>query len=125
EAPSKAAGYRWYAEFQRGRISLGKQYGGGPSNTAVIPENIDVVRKLIMEERHVTYREIQRTLGISGTAVQKILHQELGPLSETRWESRIKPINPLYHQIGEVYDSLEQIANDGNRDANTKHMAQC
>lgn len=47
------------------------------------------------------------------------------PLSETRWESRIKAINPLYHQIGEVYDSLEQIANDGNRDANIKHMAQC
>jgi [histone H3]-lysine36 N-dimethyltransferase SETMAR len=78
EAPSRAAVYRWYSEFQRGRTSLGKQYGGGPSKTAVVPENIDAVRQLIKEDRHVTYREIQASLGISGTSVEKILHQELG-----------------------------------------------
>ncbi|KAF2899938.1 hypothetical protein ILUMI_06245 [Ignelater luminosus] len=41
-------------EFQRERISLGKQYGGDPSKTAGIPENIDVVRKLMMKDRHVS-----------------------------------------------------------------------
>ncbi|KAF2887413.1 hypothetical protein ILUMI_18760, partial [Ignelater luminosus] len=70
-------------------------------------------------------REIEKGEKPSFSTPNKIRkNRKSKSLSETRRESRIKAINPLYHQIGEVYDSLEQIANDGNRDANTKHMAQ-
>ncbi|CAH2011250.1 unnamed protein product [Acanthoscelides obtectus] len=34
--------------------------------------------KLIIEDRHVTYREIEASLKISKTSIQKILHEELG-----------------------------------------------
>ncbi|CAH1981952.1 unnamed protein product [Acanthoscelides obtectus] len=44
----------------------------------VTQENVDAVRKLIIEDRHVTYREIEASLKISKTSIQKILHEELG-----------------------------------------------
>ena len=78
EAPSKTTVYRWYAEFQRGRCSLSDEPREGRPKTAVTQENVDAVRNMIMEDRHVTYREIQASLDISGTSVQKILHEELG-----------------------------------------------
>ncbi|CAH1997390.1 unnamed protein product [Acanthoscelides obtectus] len=50
----------------------------GAPKTAVTQENVDAVRKLIIEDRHVTYREIDASLKISKTSIQKILHEELG-----------------------------------------------
>ncbi|CAH1978256.1 unnamed protein product [Acanthoscelides obtectus] len=46
--------------------------------TAVTQKNVDAVRKLIIEDRHVTYREIEASLKISKSSIQKILHEELG-----------------------------------------------
>ena len=40
-------------------------------------ENIDAVQELIMQDRHVTYCEIETTLGISSTSIYKILHDHL------------------------------------------------
>lgn len=77
EAPSKATIYRWFAEFQRERDSLSDALREGRPKSAVSPENIDAVRELIKEDRHVTYEQIQASLSISGTAIQTILHEEL------------------------------------------------
>ena len=49
----------------------------GPPKTAVVPENIDVVRELIMQDRHVTYCEIELFLGISPTNIHSIFHEHL------------------------------------------------
>ncbi|CAH2011558.1 unnamed protein product [Acanthoscelides obtectus] len=64
EAPHQSTISRWYGEFKRGRV--------------ITQENVDAVRKLIIEDRHVTYREIEASLKISKTSIQKILHKELG-----------------------------------------------
>ncbi|CAH2007900.1 unnamed protein product [Acanthoscelides obtectus] len=49
----------------------------GAPKTAVTQENVDAMRKLMIEDRHVTYREIEASLRISKTSIQKILHEEL------------------------------------------------
>lgn len=77
EAPHQSTISRWYGEFKRGRISLSDDPRTGPPTTAVTQENVDAVRKLILEDRHVTYREIEASLRISKTSIQKILHEEL------------------------------------------------
>ncbi|CAH1966648.1 unnamed protein product [Acanthoscelides obtectus] len=69
---------RWYGEFKRGRVSLSDDPRVGAPKTAITQENVDAVRKLIIENRHVTYREIEASLKISKTSIQKILHEELG-----------------------------------------------
>ena len=35
------------------------------------------MRQLILQDRHVTYREIETTLGISGTSIHSIMHEHL------------------------------------------------
>ncbi|CAH2009846.1 unnamed protein product [Acanthoscelides obtectus] len=65
-------------EFKRGRVSLGDDPRVGAPKTAVTQENVDAVRKLIIEDRHVTFHEIEASLKISKTSIQKILDEELG-----------------------------------------------
>ena len=57
EAPSYSSVKNWFNEFKRGS-SLKYELREGPSKTAVVSENIDAVRELIMQDRHVTCREI-------------------------------------------------------------------
>ncbi|CAH2005212.1 unnamed protein product [Acanthoscelides obtectus] len=86
EAPHQSTISRWYVEFKRGRVSLSDIPGVGAPKTAVTQENVDAVRKLIIEDRHVTYREIEASLKISKTSIQKILHEELGVIKlVSRW----------------------------------------
>ncbi|CAH1983316.1 unnamed protein product [Acanthoscelides obtectus] len=69
---------RWYGEFKRGPVSLRDDPKVGAPKTAVTQENVDAVRKLIIEDRHVIYREIEASLKISKISNQTILHEELG-----------------------------------------------
>lgn len=78
EAPSQTTIYRWYSEFRRGRASLGTVPSTGRPKTAVTPENVAVVRRMIQDDRHITYEQIRATLGIGMTAIQTVLHGELG-----------------------------------------------
>ena len=77
KAPSYRTVKNWFNEFNRGRSSLKHKFREGPPKTAVAPENIDAVRELIMQDRHVTYREIEAFLGISSTNIHSILHEHL------------------------------------------------
>ncbi|CAK1600353.1 unnamed protein product [Parnassius mnemosyne] len=77
EAPSQTTIYRWYADFRRGRVSLSTVPFAGRPRTAVTPENIAAVRTIILEDRHVTYEQIQAVINIGTTAIQSILHNEL------------------------------------------------
>ena len=77
EAPSEKTIYNWFAEFRRGRESVSDESREGRPKSVVNPKNIDAVRKMIEEDRHVTYHEIEATLGISKTAIQSILQEHL------------------------------------------------
>lgn len=58
EAPSRTSVYRWFGEFKRDRSSLQDEFREGRPKSVFVPETIDAVRELIMQDRHVTYREI-------------------------------------------------------------------
>ncbi|CAH1977655.1 unnamed protein product [Acanthoscelides obtectus] len=65
EAPHQSTISRWYGEFKRGRVSLSDDPRAG------------ALRKRIIEDIRVTYSEIEASLKISKTSIQKILHEEL------------------------------------------------
>lgn len=101
EAPSRSSVFSWYNEFKRGRHSLKDEPREGRPISAVTPENIDAVRKLIEEDRHVTYQEIQATLGISGTSTHSILHEHLHVRKLcSRW---------IPHKLNDAQKRLESI----------------
>ena len=77
--PSRTSVYQWYGEFNRGHSSLQDEFREGRPKSIVVPETIDAVRQLILQDHHVTYREIETTLGISGTSIHSILHEHLTP----------------------------------------------
>lgn len=54
-----------------------------------------------------------------------VLNLTVKPLSDTRWSSRIDAVTPLRYQLGEIYDSLFEIASDSNNlfDNNAKNVA--
>ena len=54
-------------EFNCGRSSLKDEFREGRSKSVVVPETTDAV----------TYREIETTLGIIGTSIHSILHEQL------------------------------------------------
>ena len=77
EAPSGTSVYRWYGEFKRRRSSFQDEFREGRPKSVVVPEIIDAVRQLILQDRHVTNRKIETTLSISGTSMHSILHEHL------------------------------------------------
>ena len=77
ETPSHATVKRWYNEFDRGHHSLADGFRKGRPKSVVGPENINVVQKLIMQDRHVTYCETEATLGITSTSIHEKLHEHL------------------------------------------------
>ena len=65
----------WLNEFNCGRSSLKDEVLEGCPKIAVVSENIDAVRELILQDRHVTCRQIETSLGISFTGIHSILHK--------------------------------------------------
>ena len=51
------------------------EFREGRPKSVVVPETIYTVRQLILQDRHVIYREIETTLCISGTRIHSILHE--------------------------------------------------
>lgn len=74
EAPSRSTVFRWYLQFQRGIYKLDDDVRTGRPSTAVSEENIIAVRKLLSDDRRITYEKIQRTLDINAPQVHKILY---------------------------------------------------
>ena len=77
KAPFHSTVKNWFNEFNCGLRSLKDEVREGRPKTAVVSENIDAVRELIMQDRHVTYREIEASLGISYISIYEILHEHL------------------------------------------------
>lgn len=75
EAPSEKTIYYWFAEFRRTRTFVSDGCRVSRPKSVVVPKNIAAVHRMIKEDRHVTYRQIEASLGISQTAIQPILHE--------------------------------------------------
>ncbi|XP_047523584.1 uncharacterized protein LOC125062015 [Pieris napi] len=78
EAPSRATIYSWFNEFKRGHSNLNDDPHEGRSLTATTEDIISAVRRVIQEDKRVTYQQIRASLGIGMNQVQKILHEQLG-----------------------------------------------
>ena len=63
EAPSYGTAINCFNDFNCERRSLNDEIRQGPAKKVVVSENIDAVRELIMQDRHVTYREIKISYG--------------------------------------------------------------
>lgn len=77
-APAINTVQKWYREYTRGRDHFDDDSREGRPATAVTAENIARAKRMIEDDRSVTYAEIGSSLGIGVSQVQKILHEHLG-----------------------------------------------
>ena len=68
---------KWFADFKRGRTNTEDAERSGPPNSAVDPENIKEVHKIILVDHKLKLHEIANTLKISEGSVFTILHEHL------------------------------------------------
>ncbi|UYV82441.1 hypothetical protein LAZ67_21002182 [Cordylochernes scorpioides] len=69
---------KWVAAFKLGRISTEGEHRPGRPVESVTQENIDKIHDLVMLDRRMTVRQIEQTLGIPKTTVDRIMREHLG-----------------------------------------------
>ncbi|XP_075984950.1 protein GVQW3-like [Anticarsia gemmatalis] len=75
--PSSATVKRWTRLFQQGRETLEDDSRSGRPNTAVTDENIEKVKKIVLEDRRIKLWQIAEELSISKERIGDILHNRL------------------------------------------------
>lgn len=67
----------WYDEFKNGRTRLVDQHRDHKRRTGRSPANIQAVKTLVTNDRRLTILAMHRELGISQSAIQRILTKDL------------------------------------------------
>jgi len=76
-APSYAIVKNWVAQFKRGDFSTCVAPRRGRHKTVTIPEIINQIHELILEDRRISAKSIAEQLGISRERVGYIIHEDL------------------------------------------------
>ncbi|XP_070851358.1 histone-lysine N-methyltransferase SETMAR-like [Drosophila suzukii] len=76
-SPGKSTIKDWYNEFKRGRVDTKDAERSGRPRTAVTPENVAKIRKMVLADRKLKLKEIADASKISEGSVFTILHEHL------------------------------------------------
>ena len=80
----RATVFRWFKEFSRGCNFLQDEEHTGRPPSAVVPDNVSDIRKMLMDDNRCTYQIIQKELGIGSATIHKIIHEERNATYEKR-----------------------------------------
>lgn len=76
-APSFTTVKYWVAEFKRGRTSCQDEHRSGRPNEVTTPEMVKKIHKMVLDDRRLKVRELADMVGISKSAVHRILTENL------------------------------------------------
>jgi len=108
-SPSFATIKKWAAEFKRGRTSLEDDPREGCPKSVTIPEIIEQVHDMVLDDRQMKVREIAETVGISKECVGYILHEELDMKKLcTRWVPRLLTADQKHTRMKISEECLER-----------------
>ena len=90
-APSIRSVYKWFQIFRSGHMSENiAERSGHPVKATTLPEIIDKVHDILMDDRRVKLRGITRAVGMSKEWVHNIFHQLLDKRKlSARWVPRL------------------------------------
>ena len=69
--------FNYFHEFQRNKFSVQDVPRSGRPSASVVQQTIDIVRKIIEDDPHSTYQQIETILRINSTAINSIMHDYL------------------------------------------------
>ena len=76
-APSFTTVNYWVAEFKRGHTSCQDEHRSGRPNEVTTPEIVKKIHKMVLDDRRLKVRELADMIGISKSAVHRILTENL------------------------------------------------
>ena len=98
----------WYAEFKRGDTNTDDTEHSGRQKSAVVPENITKVHKIVLGDRKLKLREISDTLKISEGIVSTIFHESLGMRKLLlKWVPRLLTPDQKQQRVEDLEHCLE------------------
>ena len=77
QASSDRKVLNWFHEYERGKLDVSDSPRSERPRTALTDEMIDADRLMIDDDPHVTYQQIEFSLGINSPAIYSILHDHL------------------------------------------------
>jgi histone-lysine N-methyltransferase SETMAR len=99
---------KWFADFKRGRTNTDDAERSGRPNSAVVPENIKKVHKMVLADRKLKLREIADTLKISEGSVFTILHEHLSMRKLcSKWVPRLLTVDQKQQRVDDSERCLE------------------
>ena len=69
--------FNCFREFQHNKFSVQDAPHSASPSTSVTEQTIDAVRKIIEDDPHSMYQQIEAILGISSTPINSIIHDYL------------------------------------------------
>jgi len=114
DAPSYATVRNWVAQFKRGDFSTCDAPRPGRPKTVTIPEIIDQIHELILEDCRISAKSVAEKLGISREWDGSIIHEDL-EMRKLSAKSVPKCLNT--DQKRQRYQSSEQISEFFRHDA--------
>ena len=77
-SPGKSRIIDWHAEFKRGRTNTNDAERSGRPKSAIVPENMTKIHKIVLGDRKLKLCEIPDNLKIPEGSVFTIMHESLG-----------------------------------------------
>ena len=77
QAPSAHTVFNCFRELQHNKFSVHDAPRSARPSTSVTEQTIDAVRKIMEDDPHSTYQQIEATLGISSMPINSIIHDYL------------------------------------------------
>lgn len=112
-SPSRQMVEKWFADFKRGRTDTNDAERSGRPNSAVTPENMKKIHKIVLADRKVKLQEIADTLKISKERVGHILHEHLGMRKMfSKWVPRVLTVDQKQQRIDDSERCLEIFKRD-------------
>lgn len=110
---SKKNVYKWYKLFTEGREDVNDDARPGRPSTSTTDENVEAVKKIVMENRRITIREVAEDVGISVGSCHAIFSDVLGM---KRVAAKFVPKLLNFDQKNRRMSISQELLNDVNDD---------
>ena len=110
---NKSSVYKWYKRFQEGREDTEDDERPGRPSTSTTDDNVETMKKMIMENRRITIREVADEVGISFGSCQAIFTDVLGMKRvAAKFVPKLLNFDQKQHRMNIAQELLNEVNDD-------------
>ena len=110
---NKSSVYKWYKRFQEGREDTEDDERPGRPSTSTTDDNVETMKKMIMDNRRITIREVADEVGISFGSCQAIFTDVLGMKRvAAKFVPKLLNFDQKQHRMNIAQELLNEVNDD-------------